>query len=315
MHTLEAEIQELHAEGSLDEAMASRASALDRGEIFSLHAELRATMYAGVLLVTGGVGVILARNLDRLGPTAIVLVVALIAVACAAPALRARRAGRDLSVAGDYLLLLAVLLASADLGYAERQFTLLGPLWPQHLLLLALVHAWVAYAFGSPLVLAASLTALAGWFGVGGGFAQALDVFPSSPELGGRALACAAVIIAWRFADRRARPESNFSDVFDHFATNIAFWGALAWCLEPGWLLAGLPLTLALSILSVRRGLRDAREAFVVYGVLYAALGTCFVVVPTIQSGTAVMWFVLMVVCAAAVALWQLRRAMREPAP
>ena len=47
------------------------------------------------------------------------------------------------------------LLASAALAYAERQFTLLGPWWSWHLLLLAVVHAAVAYAFSSPLVLAA----------------------------------------------------------------------------------------------------------------------------------------------------------------
>ena len=189
------------------------------------------------------------------------------------PAVRARLAGRALTVAGDYLLLLAVLLGSADLAYAERQFTLLGPLWSWHLLLLAVVHAAVAYAFASPLVLAASLTALAGWFGVGGTLGDALHFADSTPALGGRALACAAVIAAWRYADRRARPDTRFSDVFDHFAANLAFWGAIAWCLEWPWLAAGLPLLAALAYASVRRGLDTGREAFLVYGIVYAAIG------------------------------------------
>jgi hypothetical protein len=75
--------------------------------------------------------------------------------------MRAKLAGRTLTVAGDYLLLLAVLLGSTGLAYAERQFTLLGPWWSWHLLLLAVVHAGIAYTFASPLVLAASLTSLA----------------------------------------------------------------------------------------------------------------------------------------------------------
>ncbi len=141
MHTLEPELRTLHADGVIDDATASRALARDRGKVFSLHLELRATMYAGVLLVMAGVGMILARNLDRIGPLAIVLAIALAAGACAVAAVRAKLAGRALSVAGEYLLLLAVLLASADLAYAERQFTLLGPLWSWHLLLLAVVHA------------------------------------------------------------------------------------------------------------------------------------------------------------------------------
>ena len=315
MHTLEPELRSLHAEGTIDDATASRVLARDRRAVFSLHYELRATLYAGVLLVMAGLGVILARNLERIGPLAIVLAVALAAAACAVPAVRAKLAGRALTVAGEYLLLLAALLGSADLAYAERQFTLLGPGWSWHLLLLAVVHAAVAYAFASPLVLAASLTALAGWFGVGGTLGDVLHFAESTPALGTRALACAAVIAAWRYADRRARPGTSFSDVFDHFAANLAFWGAIAWCLEWPWRAAGLPLLAALAYASVRRGLDAGREMFLVYGIVYAAIGVCAAVVPWLDDSTASIGFVLIVVCAAAAALWQLRRRLRESGP
>ena len=314
MHTLEPEIRTLHARGVIDDATASRAVALDRREVFSLHPELRATLYAGVLLVMAGVGIVLARNLDRIGPLSIALLIALAAAACSIPAIRAKLAGRRPGVAGDYLLLLAVLLVSADLAYAERQFSLLGPLWSWHLLLLAVVHAAVARVFASPLVLAASLTALAGWFGVGGTLGDALHFSRSTPELGGRALACAAVILAWRQADRRSRPDTNFSDVFDHFAANLACWGAIAWCLEWPWLAAGLPLLAAFACAAVRRGIATGREAFLVYGVVYAALGLCAAVLPRLHATTASLGFVLVVVSAAAATLWQLRRRLKESA-
>lgn len=315
MHSLEPELQALHADGTIDDATASRALALDRGKVFSLYQELRATLYAGVLLVMAGVGIILARNLDRIGPLVIVLVIALAAVACSVPATRSKLAGHKVTVAGDYLLLLAALLVSADLAYAERQFTLLGPLWSWHLLLLAVVHASIAYLFASPLVLAASLTALAGWFGVGGTLGDALHFSYSTPSLGVRALACSAVIAAWRYADSRARPDTSFSDVFDHFAANLAFWGAIAWCLEWPWLAAGLPLLAGLAYASVRRGLDTGREAFLVYGIVYAAIGICVVIVPRLDGMTTSLGFMLIVVCAAAATLWQLRRRLREPNP
>lgn len=315
MHTLEPELRALHAEGTLDDATAARALASDRGQVFSLHAELRATLYAGVLLVTSGLGLVLARNIERIGPLGIVLAVALAAAACAVPAVRAKRAGRAPTVAGEYLLLLAALLASADLGYAERQFALLGPLWSWHLLLLAVVHGAIAYTFASPLVLAASLTALAGWFGVAGTPGDALELAFSTPELGARALACAALIAVWRQADRRAQPDSRFTDVFDHFAVNLAFWGAIAWCQDWPWVAAGLPLLAALAYASVRRGLAAGREAFLVYGTVYAAIGTCVAGLPHIRGTTPSFSFVLLVVCVAAAALWQLRRRLREPGP
>lgn len=315
MHTLEPELRTLHAEGVIDDATASRALARDRGAVFSLNPELRATLYAGVLLVMSGVGIILARNLDQIGPLAIVLAIALAAVACSIPAVRAKLAGRPLTVAADYLLLLAVLLVSADLAYAERQFTLLGALWSWHLLLLAIFHAAIAYAFASPLVLAASLAALAGWFGVGGTLGDALLFSNSTPALGARALVCAATIVAWRYTDRRARPDTRFSEVFDHFAANLAFWGAIAWCAEWPWLVAGLPVLAALAWASVRRGLDTGREAFLVYGIVYTAFGVCAAVAPRLHGMTTKFGFVLIVVCAAAAMLWQLRRRLREPRP
>lgn len=313
MHTLEPELRTLHAEGAIDDATAARALARDSGQVFSVHPELRATLYAGVLLVTSGVGIVLARNLERIGPLGIVVAIALLAAACAVPAVRARRTGRESSVAAEYLLLLAALLLSADLAYAERQFSLLGPRWSWHLLLLAAVHAAIAYGFASRLVLAASLTALAGWFGAGGTLGDALHLGHSTPELGGRAFACATAIIGWRYADRRVHPASSFTDVFDHFAANLAFWCAIAWCLESPWVFAGLPLLAALAYVSVRRGLGAGREAFLVYGVLYAAIGLSAAIAPRLHGLTTQLAFVLIVVSAAAITLWRLRRHLREP--
>jgi hypothetical protein len=314
MHTFESELRTLQAEGSLDDATASRALAADRRAVFSVHVELRAAMYAGVLLVMAGVGTVLARNLERIGPLAIALALALAAAACALPALRARLAGRPLSVASDYLLLLAALLASADLAYVEANFRLLGPLWSWHLLMLAVAHAAVSYAFGSRLVLVASLASLAGWFGVGGTLGDALRVSYGAPEVGARALACAAVIAAWRHVDRRVRPgNADFTAVFDHFVANFAFVGAVAWCVDWPWLAAGLALLAGLSWLSIRLGLATGREAFLVYGVLYPALGFCVAVVPHVRDFAAACALVLLVVGVAATALWQLRRRLREP--
>jgi hypothetical protein len=64
-----------------------------------------------------------------------------------------------------------------------------------------------------------------------------------------------------------------FSGVFEHFVANLAFWGALSWCLEWPWLAAGLPLLAAFAYASVRRGLDTGRESFLVYGIVYAAIG------------------------------------------
>ena len=312
MHSLEPEFRALRDQGVLDEAAAARAIALDRGAVMSLHLELRAVLYAGVLLVTVGVGTLLARHLDRIGPLSIVLGLAAAALACAVPAMRARGNGRSLTTAADYLLLLGALLGAADLAYAESRYALLGAAWTWHFAIVAVATAAIAYLFGSKPVLAAALAALAAWFGVGGSFADPLRLIPGSTDFGGRALSCALLIAAWKVADARARPTTTFGEVFDHYAANLAFCGALAWCMDTPWSFAGLPILAVLSALSIRHGLVAGRESFVVYGVGYAALGACFAVVPHLPGITLPLVFALVVVCGAATALWQLRRRMKE---
>jgi hypothetical protein len=258
------------------------------------------------------VGVLLARRLDQVGPLAIVRAIAAVAAACYWIAARGRIAGRDLGVASDYVLLLGALLASADLAYAERQFGLLGALWSWHLLLLAILHAVTAYAYRSPLLLAAALAALAGWFGIGTPFDGVGPLDRTATQIGTSALVCAALVYAWRQADRRLRPATTFGAVFDQFAANLAFWGALAWCTDFPWLYAGLVLVAALAAVVIREGLRSGRESFVVYGVVYAALALCIVLVPRLPGSTVTMSFVLVVVAAAATVLWQLLRTRGE---
>jgi hypothetical protein len=52
-----------------------------------------------------------------------------------------------------------------------------------------------------------------------------------------------------------------------------------------------------------------------VYGIVYAAIGLCAAVVPRLHGLTTSFTFVLVVVCAAAATLWQLRRRLREGSP
>jgi hypothetical protein len=311
MHTLEPEIRELHAAGALDDAAAARALALDRREIHSVYGELRAVTYAGVALVTAGIGLLLRDHLDRLGPATIVLAVALLAVGCYVPAVRARARGAAPTLVAEYVLLLGALLASADLAYAEAQFHLLGPLWTWHLLWIAAFHAVTAYALRAPLVLAAGLASLAGWFGIASPFGPGSGGDFGTLDFAARALACAAAIYAWRTADRRLRPHTAFTPTFDHYAVNLAFWAGLAWCLRPAWLVAGLLLVGVLAAVVIREGLRSGRESFVVYGVVYAALGLLFALVPR-SGGTGMLLTALLIVGGAAVTLWQLRARLRE---
>jgi hypothetical protein len=341
MHSLEPELRALAVEGSLDAPAAERAIALETRRLFSLHGELRLAAYAGVVAITGGVGLFVKRNFERIGPLAVLGALVLAALAAYAWAARTRlaasstTAGAPVGIATDggasaaqarlltpvaeYTLLLGALLASAALAFAETQFRLLGPLWSWHLLILAVLHAATAYAFRSSLALAASLAALVGWFGAGLPFDAAAHAVFGSPhsglDFGTRGLACAALVAAWRTADRRARPDDAFTSTFDHALANLAMAAGVALCVDGPWAFVGLPLVGACAWLAIRHGLRTGREAFVVYGVVYPVIALFVAVLPHVPGVVTGFWFVLIVLGVGATALTTLYRQAKEVRP
>jgi hypothetical protein len=277
--------------------------------------ELRLALYAAVAAVTTGVGIVLKQNLDRIGPLTLIAGLGIVAAACYAAAIRTRRRGEARSIGGDYVLLLGALVASADLGYAESQFHWLDAHWSWHLLILALLHAATAYAFGSRLVLSVALTSLAAWFGVDARVETALHGGSSFRQSGTEALVCSAVIVGWRAVHRRLGARADFEEVFEHFAANVAFWGALALTFGADTRLAGMAVLLAVAAVAIQKGLRARQPPFVIYGVGYTALGLCVLEAQLLNDGLLAAVLGLGVVTLAVVLLWRFQEQMKADAP
>jgi hypothetical protein len=96
--------------------------------------------------------------------------------------------------------------------------------------------------------------------------------------------------------------------VFENFAANIGFCGALALCLTPGARLLGLVLLAALAAASIFKALRGGEEIFAVYGTAYVALTLCWLEAQVIKYGLAVLLLELATVVAGALLLWSLHR-------
>jgi len=164
-------IPKLVEAGALPPEGAPRLLRVARGELVSVHGELRALLYLGVLLVTGGVGLLVKENLDRIGPLAIAVALglaaaaALVWVARTAPPFSWREVPSP-NLGFDYILLLGVLLAAADLAYVEVKFTPLGANWTWHLLIVAALTALAAFRFDSRIVFSLALSTFAAWRGV-----------------------------------------------------------------------------------------------------------------------------------------------------
>ncbi len=235
--------------------------ARERREVFSVYPEVRIAAWGGALLVAAAVGLFVKNNFALFDRVFLASVLAAMALGCYVWAWRGGR-----SVVNEYVLLLGALLVSADAAFIEQQFDIFGAHGQRHFLLLALIHGATAYRFQSKLVLSLSIAALAAWMGI-----ERNAAFNATPiELSFRAFVCAAVILLWRAIDRRFRPDSEFSRVFEHFSANLALWGGLI-LLGDEPLLAAL-ITSTVAALVMAWGFRTRVESFVLYAFVYAVI-------------------------------------------
>jgi hypothetical protein len=311
MHSLEPECLEMRAAGVIDEGAAAQAAARERGAVFSVFEELRFVLYAAVASITGGLGLILKENLNRIGPVTLIAALLLAAGGCYATALRTRLRGGTRTVGGDYLLLLGALLVSADLGYAETQFHWLGSEWQWYLIILAAFHAFCAYALDSSLVLSVALASLAAWFGIEGRISTLFDADRTPGFLGAHALIYAGTLIVWRAANLRFGGSAKFGSVLENFAANVGFWGALVWTVTPGLRLYGVTMLLVLAAACIVKALRSGEVIFVVYGVTYTALTLCWLEGQTLGGGLPAALLALATVVGGAILLWNLSQRVK----
>jgi hypothetical protein len=299
MFSLEPELVALRDSGALTPDAAAHRIARERREVVSVHAELRLLIWAGVMLIAGGVATLVAKHLDQLGPVTIASGIGAVSIGCYASCLRRRRA---MSLVDDYVLLLAALLASSDVAYLEHHYHLLGNSWPRHFLFLAVLHGATAYLFRSRLVLTLSISALAAWIGVERG---AIDDF-ASIETAVRALVCAAIVLAWRFVNR----VEQFAATFEHAAANLGFWGALMLTFQSDTRLAGCAVTLVFAVVAAVWGRRTRTDLFVIYAWVYGTIAIDVVVCHALHEVLlAAVWLLASTIAAIAGIFMTRRRA------
>jgi hypothetical protein len=277
-------IPELVGSGALPPEKAPVLLRVARGELLSVHGELRALLYAGVLLLTGGVGLLVKENLDRIGPLTIAVGIGLAAAAALAWVIVKAPPFSwgpvpSPNLAFDYMLLLGVLLAGADLAYVEVQFTPLGAHWAWHLLIMAILMGVAAFRFDSRVVFSLSLSTFAAWRGVSVAFFGA-TLLKEESAVRWNAIACGALFIVLGLALARTGRKAHFEPV----AAN------LGWLLVLGGIGSGMfasgstGLAWSGALVLVGAGLaagafRARRFPLFAYGVLAAYAGLSYLVI------------------------------------
>jgi hypothetical protein len=300
MLSLEPELVRLRDDSVIDAATAAQLIAVERRDVVSVYAELRLLTWLGVMIVTIGVGIFISNHLDDLGPLAIAGGIGIAAAACYGWAFWKRK--QQASLLDEYVLLLAALLASADIGYIEHQYHLLGDNWASHFLFLALLHGATAYVFQSRLVLSLSIASLASWLGIER--RSLTSLFDAAVATAIRGFLCAAIVAVWRVIDLRLRPATTFRSLFDNAAANLAFWSALTLAAHSDTRLLGCVIAIALAVASSIYAQRMKEAAFVIYAWVYGTIAVDIAVCSAIREEAFIMLYLLISTIAAIAGLF-----------
>ena len=294
-----AAIHRLVREGVLTKSQAWPLLRVAKGQLVSVYRELRLVLYAGVLLVTAGVGALLVEQLDRLGPLAITAALTVSVGACflwirrkALPFSWQRAPSADLAF--DYILLLGVLLASAEVAYIEAQFTPLGSSWAWHLLWASLFMAWASFRYDSRVVFSLALASFASWRGVSVSFVERdfWSNFASSMRL--NTLSCGLLFVGFGFVLLRARRKEHFEPVATYLGWLLVLLSLASGAASHAESLSVYTVVLLLvgSVLAFRSFLHRRFPLFAM-GVMSAYFGLSCAVAPALDSGGAVFWWFL----------------------
>jgi hypothetical protein len=178
------------------------------------------------------------------------------------------------SMAFDYIVLLGLLLFASDLAYVEAQFTVLGPRWVHHLLVVATVYLLAAYRWDSRIVLGLALSTLTAWRGVSVSVIAGSLGTGDAGNLRANAVAFGVLYLLAAFLTVRLDRKAHFEEIFGNAGLLLLLGGLVSGALESEpdwgmWLVALVVVAGAVMWISFRLG----RPVYFAEGVLAAYVG------------------------------------------
>ena len=263
-------LKELHRAGELSSTQLDALTELHLKKRYSVHQELRAAIYIGVLLITAGVGLTIRQYFAQLGDIAIV---GSLTAGALAAFLYCFVKGKPWSggevespnILFDYVLLFGCTLYAADVGYIETQFRVLGDSWHDYLLVSSALFFFLAYRFDNRLVLSMALSTLAAWFG----FQLSAHFVSFHKYYRESAIAYSLVTFALGSLSHRLAVKKHFFDIYLNFTVHFLLMALLSGVFQYRFASWHLPAMAAAIAAVAVYSMRTRRFLYMLYAILY----------------------------------------------
>jgi hypothetical protein len=214
---------------------AARISQSEHSKVMTVHWELKTILYLGVLLLVSGISIFVYQNIQTIGHTAVIAVIAAGCGACFYYATRNRRPYshdevKNASPLFDYIVLLGCLLFGIFIAYMQFQYVVFGEHYGIATFVPALLYLGAAYLFDHKGVLSLGITGMAAWAGISvtPGHLLENNDFESSAVIITSLFVGATLALYPRWAEQRGI-KKHFGFTYNNFACNILCISLLAY--------------------------------------------------------------------------------------
>lgn len=283
--------EQIHTEGLLSDSSFEQIKNASNNKTISLHWDIRTLLYLGVLLLSGGLGILIYKNIDTIGHQAIFVFIALICASAFFYCFKTKlpfalSKVESPNVYFDYVLLLACLTFLSFIAYLQFQYNVFGTRYGLATFLPMLVLFFSAYFFDHLGILSLAITNLAAWIGITVTPSQLLKTndFNSSTIIY-MGLLLGVFLIALAFVSKIKAFKPHFEFTYANFGTHLLFIFCLAamFDIDNIYLLWFL-LLIALAFFFYTRSIQNKSFYFLVATTLYTYIGMGYVVIQLIDS-------------------------------
>src|SRR5258708_8139223 len=158
--------KKLQAEGLISDNAAKKVKAVEDGGLLSLHWGVGTILYLGIILLSGGLGVLVYKNIDTIGHQVILIFIALVCAGSFYYCFRNKPPFSRLQVPApnsffDYILLLGCLTFITFIGYLQFEYAFFGEAYGLSTFIPMIVLFFSAYYFDHLGILSLVITILA----------------------------------------------------------------------------------------------------------------------------------------------------------
>jgi hypothetical protein len=276
----------LNAAGIVSDGSLTKIKTASGKPLFSLHWELKTILYLGVLLLSSGIGILIYKNMDRIGHQAVLIFIALVCAGSFYYCLKKKlpfslQKTASPNVFFDYILLLACLTFISFTGYIQFQYQVFGIRFGLATFIPMIVLFFSAYYFDNLAILSIAITSFAAWAGIVVTPAKILQQndFNSTPIIA-TGLAIAIILLLAALITKKRNLKAHFEFTYTNFGIHLLFISCLAAMFNfSAWHLVWFLFLIAISYFFYQKAVKERSFYFLLLLSLYGYIGLSYVVI------------------------------------